>query len=197
VQQLQQTLAEGERQLAAAQQQQLQSTTAGEQLARQESALAAAVGRSPVSGSGVTVTVTDVLASAAPAAGGRPQGLPEGAGEVTDRELQEVVNALWVAGARAISVGGVRLGPQTAIRTAGQTILVDFTPLQSPYVIGAIGGAAFVAAAPKLPALAALESGPVGTHPNVAVRSAKALHLAAVSGPQATLHARPLIGGHS
>ena len=57
-----------------AQQDQLQSTAAGRELARQEAALSAAIARSPVAGPGVTVTITDVLASAAPEAGSRPQG---------------------------------------------------------------------------------------------------------------------------
>ena len=75
----------------------------------------------------MTVTVTDVLASSGPEAGSRPHGQSaDRSGQVTDHDLQTVVNALWAAGARAIWVGGVRLGPQTAIRTAGQTILVDF-----------------------------------------------------------------------
>jgi uncharacterized protein YlxW (UPF0749 family) len=196
IQQLQQTLAEGERQLAAARQEQLQSTTAGRQLAREQAALSAAASRSPASGAGVTVTVTDVLASAAPDAGNRPQGLLL-AGQVTDHDLQVVVNALFGAGAQAVSVGGVRLGPQTAIRTAGQTILVDFTALHSPYVIAAIGGAAFVAAVPHLPALTVLSSGPARTHPDVLVRPASELRLPAVTAALPSLHARPITGGKS
>jgi uncharacterized protein YlxW (UPF0749 family) len=196
IQQLQQALTAGQRQLAKAQQDQLQSTAAGRELARQEAALSAAISRSPVSGSGVTLTITDVLASAAPEAGSRPQGQGV-AGQVTDRELQALVNGLWAAGAQAVSVGGVRLGPQTAIRTAGQTILVDFTPLQSPYVIAAVGGATFVAAAQRLPVATALASGPAGSHPDVVVRPAGELHLTAVKVAPPTLQARPLTGGHS
>jgi uncharacterized protein YlxW (UPF0749 family) len=196
IQQLQQALATGQRQLATAQQDQLQSTAAGRELARQEAQLAAAASRSPVSGPGVTMTITDVLASAAPDAGSRPQGQAV-AGQVTDQELQALVNGLWGAGAQAISVGGVRLGPQTAIRTAGQTILVDFTPLRSPYTVNAVGGAAFIAAAQRLPVATALGSGQVGTHPDVVVRPARELHLPAVTGAPPTLRARPLTGGHS
>jgi uncharacterized protein YlxW (UPF0749 family) len=196
IQQLQQALAAGQRQLATAQQDQLQSTAEGRRLTRQEAALAAAAARSPVSGPGVTMTITDVLASAAPDAGSRPQGVGS-AGQVTDQQLQALVNGLWSAGAQAVSVGGVRLGPQTAIRTAGQTILVDFTPLQSPYVIDAVGAPAFVAAAQRLPVVAAVAAGPAGTHPDVVVRPEGALRLPAVKGAPPTLRARPLTGGHS
>ena len=87
-----------------------------------------------VSGPGVTVTLTD---AAPPAAEGN---------HLTDRDLQSVVNALWGAGAEAISVGGHRLGPQTAIRTAGQAVLVDFGPIASPYAVEVIGEANMLSA---------------------------------------------------
>ena len=52
-----------------------------------------------------------------------------------------VVNALWAAGAEAVSVNGQRVGPGTFIRTAGPTILVNITPVASPYSVAAIGDA--------------------------------------------------------
>lgn len=58
---------------------------------------------------------------------------------VQDGDLQIVVNGLWAAGAEAIAINGHRLTSQTAIRTAGDAILVDLQPLVSPYVITAIG----------------------------------------------------------
>ena len=50
-----------------------------------------------------------------------------------------VVNALWGAGAEAISINGQRIGPATFVRTAGTVILVNITPVSSPYVVSAIG----------------------------------------------------------
>ena len=50
-----------------------------------------------------------------------------------------VVNALWAAGAEAISVNGQRIGPDTFVRTAGSAILVNVTPVSSPYEVTAIG----------------------------------------------------------
>jgi uncharacterized protein YlxW (UPF0749 family) len=61
---------------------------------------------------------------------------------VLDRDLQTVVNGLWAAGAEAIAVNGQRLTARSAIRYAGQAILVDFRPLVPPYVVQAIGEAA-------------------------------------------------------
>ncbi len=198
VNQLERSLAADQRQLSVLQQQRLQSTSAGRALARQEAVLQAALGRTATSGPGVTVTVTDVLTSAAPDAGDRPQGqLAQRTGQVTDHDLQNVVNALWAAGARAIGVGGVRLGPQTAIRTAGQTILVDFKPLSSPYVVTAIGGAGLESSAGHSSALIALGSGSAGTHPDVAIRAFSKLTLPAAGTTDSTLKARPLTGGHS
>lgn len=58
---------------------------------------------------------------------------------VLDRDLQVVVNSLWVSGAEAVSVGGVRIGPGVTIRQAGGAMLVDNQPVFSPYSIAAIG----------------------------------------------------------
>ena len=50
-----------------------------------------------------------------------------------------MVNDLWAAGAEAISIGGVRLQPRSAIRQAGGSILVDNRPVFWPITIEAIG----------------------------------------------------------
>ncbi len=92
-----------------------------------------------VTGPGLLVT----LANAAPTADEDPVGGSNGEedprGRVGDGDLQLVVNALWAAGAEAISINGQRLGPVTAIRFAGEAVLVDFRPVTSPYQISAIG----------------------------------------------------------
>jgi uncharacterized protein YlxW (UPF0749 family) len=58
---------------------------------------------------------------------------------VQDGYLQVVVNALWAAGAEGVSINGRRLGPTTAIRFAGEAVLVDFRPVTSPYEVSAVG----------------------------------------------------------
>lgn len=58
---------------------------------------------------------------------------------ILDRDLQLAVNALWAAGAEAVAVGGVRIGPDATIRQAGGAILVDNQPIASPYTVAAIG----------------------------------------------------------
>ncbi len=62
-----------------------------------------------------------------------------GLGRVLDRDLQLLVNGLWAAGAEAVSVNDQRLTARTAIRSAGEAILVDYRPLSPPYVVRAIG----------------------------------------------------------
>lgn len=61
--------------------------------------------------------------------------------DVQDSDLRALVNALWAAGAEAISIDGLRIGPDTSIRTAGSAILVDLTAIGSPYEVEAVGDA--------------------------------------------------------
>lgn len=103
-------------------------------------ALETAVGGLPVTGPGMVVTVGD----AEPETGDDPLGgdnqlAPNDEGLVRDRDLQQLINALWASGAEAITVDGRRLSPTTPIRAAGGAILVDFRPISNPYVIEAIG----------------------------------------------------------
>jgi uncharacterized protein YlxW (UPF0749 family) len=105
-----------------------------DQLAGAEQAAAAVA----VTGPGLRVTLADAPTGAdADPVGTRPTG-PSGA-TVRDSDLQLVVNALWAAGAEAISIDGQRLGPTSTIRTAGEAILVDFQPVADPYQVSAIG----------------------------------------------------------
>lgn len=100
---------------------------------------AMANGTVAVTGPGVTVTLTDPIA-ATDQQGELPRD-DEGQSirVVSDTDLQMIVSRLWGAGAEAIAVNDVRLGVQSSIRTAGQTILVGVTSVQSPYRIQAIG----------------------------------------------------------
>lgn len=91
-----------------------------------------------VTGPGLTVTVTDpgVSKDLSDVSKERVEGSRQ---VILDRDLQLVVNSLWVSGAEAISVGGVRIGPNVTVRQAGGGILVDNQPISSPYVILAVG----------------------------------------------------------
>ncbi|MFJ5265479.1 DUF881 domain-containing protein [Streptomyces sp. NPDC088387] len=60
-------------------------------------------------------------------------------GRVRDRDMQRVVNGLWESGAEAITINGQRLTALSAIRAAGDAILVDNKPLVPPYTVLAVG----------------------------------------------------------
>jgi uncharacterized protein YlxW (UPF0749 family) len=105
-----------------------------DELARAERGAAAV----PVTGPGLLVTLAnaDEEADDDPV-GGTAEEDPRG--RVRDGDLQLVVNSLWAAGAEAVSINGQRLGPTTAIRFAGEAVLVDFRPVTNPYEVSAIG----------------------------------------------------------
>jgi uncharacterized protein YlxW (UPF0749 family) len=127
-----------------------------DELARAERTAAAV----PVAGPGLLVTLAnaDPKADDDPVGGGTTEEDPRG--RVRDGDLQLVVNALWAAGAEAVSINGQRLGPTTAIRFAGEAVLVDFRPVTNPYEVSAIGdpdtlSTAFLAS-PEVGALAVI-----------------------------------------
>ena len=85
----------------------------------------------PVTGPGLRIVIDDAPPGAT--------GAATGGGVILDRDVQLLVNDLWAAGAEAISIGGVRLQPRSAIRQAGGAILVDNRPVFWPITIDAIG----------------------------------------------------------
>jgi uncharacterized protein YlxW (UPF0749 family) len=108
-------------------------------LAAELSRLELAAGTVPVSGPGLMLTVDDAPPPAiAPDADPLTVTGPDD-GQVIAKDLQMIVNGLWDAGAEAISINGHRLTSRAAIRSAGAAILVDYRPLNRPYVITAIG----------------------------------------------------------
>jgi len=101
-----------------------------------------AAGQVPVHGPGLVVTLREPPADSTSAAPGRGGTVVGGTTNILgDRDVRSVVNELWHDGAEAIAVNGVRLTPLSSIRVAGQTVLVDFQPVGSPYRVDAIGPA--------------------------------------------------------
>jgi uncharacterized protein YlxW (UPF0749 family) len=97
-------------------------------------------GATAVHGPGVKLVVDDAK-EASSGGGGNPRETADfsDTGRVRDRDMQRVVNGLWAAGAEAISVNGQRLTALSAIRAAGDAILVDNKPLVPPYTVLAVG----------------------------------------------------------
>ncbi|MFC3578272.1 DUF881 domain-containing protein [Streptomyces yaanensis] len=93
-----------------------------------------------VQGPGVKLVVDDAK-EATSGGNGNPRetsGFSD-TGRVRDRDMQRVVNGLWESGAEAVAVNGQRLTALSAIRAAGDAILVDNRPLVPPYTVLAVG----------------------------------------------------------
>ncbi|MFE7192878.1 DUF881 domain-containing protein [Kitasatospora sp. NPDC057541] len=103
-------------------------------------AVVGAVGLGEVTGPGVKLVVEDAAGTGGggnvdPRAG---QGFSN-SGRLRDHDLQLVVNGLWASGAEAVSINGQRLTALSAIRAAGEAVLVDNRPLVPPYTVQALG----------------------------------------------------------
>jgi uncharacterized protein YlxW (UPF0749 family) len=90
--------------------------------------LQARTGFGAVRGPGIQVTVTSASGSA-------------GSQLVRDSDLTLLSDALWAAGAEAISVNGERLIALGAFRNVGTQILLNSQPVNPPYVFDVVGNA--------------------------------------------------------
>lgn len=105
----------------------LRTTSASATVLRQLRLLAVRAGTEAARGPGVEVDVDNA------------RNVQSDRQKVLDKDLQKLVNGLWVAGAEAISINGQRLTNLTAIRHAGSAITVNYTRLSPPYRVLAIG----------------------------------------------------------
>ncbi|TDT98821.1 uncharacterized protein YlxW (UPF0749 family) [Streptomyces sp. 846.5] len=122
------------------QQQAKANGTAAEDTARLQ-VLQLVSGAGAAYGPGIRVVMDDAV-SAGTDGGSNPRtaaGFSD-TGRVRDRDVQLVVNALWQSGAEGIAINGQRLTALSAIRAAGDAILVDNHPLGLPYQVDAVGG---------------------------------------------------------
>jgi uncharacterized protein YlxW (UPF0749 family) len=102
-----------------------------ESFGRELDEVRAQAGLVPVAGPGVIVTLGDAATV--------PPGQDPGACLVHDFDIASVVNALLAAGAEAVAVNDERVVSTTAVRCAGNTILVNSRRLGNPYTIVGIG----------------------------------------------------------
>ena len=90
-------------------------------------------GLGAVVGPAVRVTLTDAPTDFA------PPGVSGDLLVVHEQDIQQVVNALWAAGAEAMTIQGQRVISTTAVKCVGNTVVLHGTPYAPPYVITAIG----------------------------------------------------------
>ncbi|MGN6131968.1 MAG: DUF881 domain-containing protein [Nocardioidaceae bacterium] len=94
-------------------------------------------GLRPLSGPGVRVTLDDApneRIDSAVELGVAPRDLL-----VHQQDIQAVVNALWAAGARGVTVQGQRLVSTTGVKCVGNTVILQGVPYAPPYVIEGVG----------------------------------------------------------
>jgi uncharacterized protein YlxW (UPF0749 family) len=117
-----------EAEVSALQSRVLSRSQVGQRLEVQLQRLSVRSGATRMTGPGLVITVDDAANAG-----------EDSAGQVLDTDLQKLVNALWVAGAEAVSIDNQRITSRTAIRGAGSAITVNYRSLTTPYVIRAIG----------------------------------------------------------
>jgi uncharacterized protein YlxW (UPF0749 family) len=88
----------------------------------------------PRSGPGITVTLSD-----APEDVINSTSLDLNYLVVHQQDIQAVVNAMWKAGARAVTVQGQRVVSTTGIKCEGNAVQLQGVPYSQPYVISAVG----------------------------------------------------------
>jgi uncharacterized protein YlxW (UPF0749 family) len=102
-------------------------------------------GLDPVSGAGVTVTLSDAPQSTTADSNVSPDN--RNLLVVHQQDIQAVVNALWKGGARAVTIQGQRVVGTTGIRCIGNSVQLQGVPYSQPYVISGVGDPAALSSA--------------------------------------------------
>ena len=97
--------------------------------------LAPVVGTQAVTGPALTVTLDDAKLTAT----SLPEGFSADDIVVHQQDVQNVVNALWAAGAEAMMLMDQRVISTSAVRCVGNTLILQGRVYSPPYVIQAIG----------------------------------------------------------
>ncbi len=143
-------------------------------------------GLTPVQGPGVVVTLNDSQKSL--------PSMPSGMAPpniIHDSDINQVVNELKAAGAEAIAVNDQRLVATSSVRTAGPTILINFTPTTPPFVVKAIGSPKTLATALNMPGGVASQLKSYDSA-MFSVKEARALTLLAYTGTGEPRYAKPI-----
>jgi len=90
-------------------------------------------GLSSIKGTGIEIVISDAVKTDS------LEGSDVELARVYDSDIQLLVNALWASGAESVAINNARLTTTSAIRSAGDAILVNYRPLLPPFVISAIG----------------------------------------------------------
>ncbi|MDT0342125.1 DUF881 domain-containing protein [Streptomyces litchfieldiae] len=97
-----------------------------------------AAGLTELSGTGLTVTLTDAPPDATALIPDVPEPSPNDL-VIHQQDLQAVVNALWAGGAKGVQVMDQRLISTSAVRCVGNTLILQGRLYSPPYTITAVG----------------------------------------------------------
>ena len=101
---------------------------------RQVAELRAPAGFTPVTGPGVTITLSDAPADVINSSTRDIRLLV-----VHQQDIQAVVNAFWKGGAEAVTIQGERLITSSGIKCEGNAVMIQGQAYPQPYVISAVG----------------------------------------------------------
>jgi uncharacterized protein YlxW (UPF0749 family) len=164
---------------------------AGSDLARLEArarSLGPAAGSVPVRGPGVSVQLDD-----APSAGTVPDGFTADDLVVHQQDVQAVVNALWAAGAEAMTLMDQRVISTSAVRCVGNVLILQGRVYSPPYTVTAIGDpAALERGLDRSPTLQIYREYVDAVGLGYRVRRSRSLTLPAFDGPVSLDHVRSL-----
>ncbi|GAB7192030.1 DUF881 domain-containing protein [Kineococcus sp. NUM-3379] len=152
--------------------------------------LAPSVGTAPVEGPGLEVVLDD-----AP----RDRPAPEGAGPddlvVHQQDVQAVLNALWSAGAEAMTIMDQRVVSTSAPRCVGNVLILQGRTYSPPYRIAAVGDPAAMRAALDASAQVSVYREYVAAYGlGYRVRALGSLRAPGYDGPLSLEHVRALPG---
>lgn len=133
-----------------------------------------------VEGPGVIITLRDYVEGKIDA--------PIDAQIIHDVDILRVVNELWNAGAEAIAIGDLRVGPRTSIRCVGAVVLVDSVKIASPFKIKAIGSPQTLKGALELPGGIVQELRETAGNAMVQIATVEKMKLPAYAGPTVSKH---------
>ncbi|MGN0063759.1 MAG: DUF881 domain-containing protein [Nocardioides sp.] len=106
---------------------------------RQVRTLSDPAGLTPVTGQAVQVTLDDASLEVRQAAMEADDELTANDFVVHQQDIQAVANALWRAGAEAVTIQGQRLVSTTGIKCEGNSVTLHGVPYGPPYVIVGVG----------------------------------------------------------
>jgi uncharacterized protein YlxW (UPF0749 family) len=101
-------------------------------------AIAGAAAFTPLTGSGVRVTLDDAPRRRSTLDQRRPAPSPDDL-VVHQQDVQAVVNALWAGGARGVQIMDQRLISTSAVRCVGNTLILQGVVYSPPFRITAVG----------------------------------------------------------